>query len=58
MQEQLSELLRDGVSREEIQEVKKSFADMGMDLEVRACACVRVHMCVVCEVVSRTRLGQ
>lgn len=33
MQEQLQELMKGGISKEEINEVKASFRDMGIDLE-------------------------
>eukprot|EP00282_Hemiselmis_andersenii_P008173 CAMPEP_0114132694 /NCGR_PEP_ID=MMETSP0043_2-20121206/13228_1 /TAXON_ID=464988 /ORGANISM="Hemiselmis andersenii, Strain CCMP644" /LENGTH=413 /DNA_ID=CAMNT_0001226219 /DNA_START=38 /DNA_END=1279 /DNA_ORIENTATION=- len=33
LQEQLSELMKGGISKDEIQEVKKTFTDMGIDLE-------------------------
>ena len=33
LQAQLSEVLKDGISKEEVEEVRKSFEDMGIDLE-------------------------
>ena len=33
LQEQLAELMKGGISKEEVSEVKKSFTDMGIDLE-------------------------
>jgi hypothetical protein len=36
LQEQLAQVLKEGVSREDVQEVKATFRDMGVDIEVRA----------------------
>ncbi len=53
LQEQLAQVLKEGVSREDVQEVKATFRDMGVDIEVhpRARATARylvpahVHWC-------------